>query len=58
MDAVITYVNGMEPKWREQCIIHCRFPNFRQRFYDYGTLRFVLRGISEHIGNINKKEST
>ena len=54
MDAVITYVNGMEPKWREQCIAHNRFPNFIQRFYDYGTLRFVLRGISEHMKFIDR----
>lgn len=54
MDAVITYVNGMEPKWREQCIAHNRFPDFIQRFYDYGTLRFVLRGISEHMKFIDR----
>ena len=54
MDAVITYVNGMEPKWRYQCIQYNRFPNFIQRFYDYGTLRFVLRGISEHMKFIDR----
>lgn len=54
MDAVITYVNDMDPKWRYQCVQYERFPKFTQRFYDYGTLRFVLRGISEHMKFIDR----
>jgi hypothetical protein len=54
MDAVITYVNGLEPKWRYKCVQCDMFPNFIQRFYDYGTLRFLLRGISEHMKFIDR----
>lgn len=54
MDAVITYVNGMEPKWRYLAAKNNALDNFAIRFYDYGTLRFVLRGISEHMKFIDR----
>ena len=54
MDAVITYVNGMEPKWRYLCAKHNATGGFETRFYDYKTLRFVLRGISEHMKFIDR----
>lgn len=55
MDAVITYVNGMEPIWRLQYNLHSNGKCFRHnKFTDYGTLRFVLRGISEHMKFIDR----
>ena len=45
MDAVITYVDGLDPQWRED---YSRFvgsvPEVK-RFRDWGTLPFLLRGI-------------
>ena len=56
MDAVITYVNDMEPIWRLSYIkeIGLSIPSNDIRFKDYGTLRFVLRGISEHMKFIDR----
>lgn len=54
MDAVITYVDGMEPIWRYNYEKHSRMAFFVQRYYDFGTLRYVLRGISEHMKFIDR----
>ena len=55
MDAVIAYVDGMEPNWRFLYNRHIGGFDFNEnRFTDYGTLRFVLRGISEHMSFINR----
>lgn len=54
MDAVITYVNGMEPKWRYLYDSYNGMNMLPHRFMDYGTLRFVLRGISEHMKFIDR----
>jgi hypothetical protein len=54
MDAVITYVNGMEPNWRYLAARNNALDDFVRDFYDYGTLRFVLRGISEHMKFIDR----
>lgn len=55
MDAVITYVNGMEPTWRLQYNLHVGGNALRiNKFTDYGTLKYVLRGISEHMKFIDR----
>ena len=45
MDAVITYVNGLDPVWREEYSKALNIPALDKRFRDWGTLRFLLRGI-------------
>jgi len=45
MDAVITYVDGLDPQWREE---YSRFVGKEleeKRFRDWGTLPYLLRGI-------------
>ncbi len=55
MDAIIAYVDGMEPNWRFLYNLHVGGMYFNEhRFTDYGTLRFVLRGISEHMKFIQR----
>ncbi len=45
MDAVITYVNGLDPEWREQYSRAMNVPALDKRFRDWGTLKYLLRGI-------------
>ena len=50
MDAVIAYVNGCEKVWRTEYNKYGTMNNFTLfRFYDWGTLRYVLRGISTYM---------
>lgn len=45
MDAVITYVNGLDPVWREEYSRALNVPALDKRFRDWGTLKYLLRGI-------------
>lgn len=45
MDAVITYVNGLDPVWREEYSKALNIPALDKRFRDWGTLKYLLRGI-------------
>ncbi|MGN0202432.1 MAG: hypothetical protein ACI399_05945 [Candidatus Cryptobacteroides sp.] len=50
MDAVITYVNGLDPVWRSEysnCVGMQTY--IEKRFRDWGTLKYLLRGISEYM---------
>ena len=50
MDAVIAYVNGCEKVWRTEYNKYCSFnPAYYFWFYDWGTLKYVLRGISIYM---------
>lgn len=50
MDAVISYVNGCEKVWRTEYNKHYFFKNSTySKFYDWGTLKYVLRGISTYM---------
>ncbi len=49
MDAVITYVNGLDPVWREEYSRVLDIPALDKRFRDWGTLRYLLRGIDTHM---------
>ena len=50
MDAVITYVNGLDPLWQED---YARSiggePALAKRFRDWGTLPFLIRGIDQFM---------
>lgn len=50
MDAVITYVNGLDPVWQEQYARTVGLETLmKKRFRDWGTLKYLLRGIQEHM---------
>ena len=54
MDAVITYVNGLDPVWRSDYERYTKVPVLEKRFRDWGTLRYLLRGIQKHMPFIRK----
>lgn len=49
MDAVIAYVNGCEKVWRTSFNKYGTDPLQYMKFYDWGTLKYVLRGISTYM---------
>lgn len=54
MDIVITYVNGLDPEWQAD---YCKFTNtpiVEKRFRDWGTLRYLFRGIAENMPFIRR----
>lgn len=52
MDAVITYVDGQDPVWRAEYASFVGGPVLSKRYRDWGTLRYLLRGIGRHIPSI------
>ena len=49
MDAVITYVNGLDPAWLEDYARVVGGDILQKRFRDWGTLPYLLRGIQKHM---------
>lgn len=50
MDAVITYVNGLDPVWQSEYSKCVGMETFMEkRFRDWGTLKYLLRGISVNM---------
>ena len=49
MDAVITYVNGLDPVWQESFRTHVGGSSGGKQYRDWGTLRYLLRGIEMHL---------
>ena len=54
MDIVITYVNGLDPVWQSDYEKYTNQPIVEKRFRDWGTLRFLFRGIAENMSFIRK----
>ena len=55
MDAVITYVNSLDPVWRDEYSSVVGGKMLSKRYRDWGTLKYLLRGIERHIpfvGNV------
>jgi len=49
MDIVITYVNGLDPAWQE-AYSSCLGDDINgKHFRDWGTLKYLLRGIEAHL---------
>ncbi|MEM0437645.1 Stealth CR1 domain-containing protein, partial [Escherichia coli] len=52
-DAVILWVDGNDPKWQEEYNKYCkpasRIENGVQRYRDWDTLRYVIRGIEYNL---------
>ena len=52
MDAVITYVNGLDPVWRKEYAEAVGGEAMVKRYRDWGTLKYLLRGIEKHIPSV------
>ena len=49
MDAVITYVNGLDPVWQESFESRVGIPAVTKHYRDWGTLKYLLRGIERYL---------
>lgn len=49
MDIVITYVDGNDPVWQRDYEKYTDVPVMQKRFRDWGTLRYLLRGIETNM---------
>lgn len=54
MDAVITYVDGSDALWIQDYASVVGGEALTKRFRDWGTLKYLLRGIEKHIPSINQ----
>ncbi len=54
MDIVITYVNGLDPVWQKEYEAFTNTPIVEKRFRDWGTLRYLFRGIEVNMPFIRK----
>ena len=55
MDAVITFVDGIDPLWQaDYAAWHGGEAPLAKRFRDWGTLRYLLRGIERNMPFIEK----
>lgn len=49
MDAVITYVDGSDLVWKQDYERYTNIPVMEKRFRDWGTLKYLLRGIEVNM---------
>ena len=49
MDIVITYVDGNDPVWKQDYEKYTNVPVMQKRFRDWGTLKYLLRGIEMYM---------
>ena len=49
MDIVITYVDGNDPVWKRDYEKYTNVPVMQKRFRDWGTLKYLLRGIETNM---------
>ena len=49
MDIVITYVDGNDPVWKQDYEKFTNVPVMQKRFRDWGTLRYLLRGVQKNM---------
>ena len=49
MDIVITYVDGNDPVWKQDYEKYTTVPVMQKRFRDWGTLKYLLRGIETNM---------
>lgn len=54
MDAVITYVNGLDPVWQESYRRTVNVPVLAKRYRDWGTLKYLLRGVQTYMPFVEK----
>ena len=49
MDIVITYVDGNDPAWKKDYEKYTNVPVMQKRFRDWGTLKYLLRGVQTRM---------
>jgi hypothetical protein len=49
MDIVITYVDGNDPVWKKDYEKYTNVPVMQKRFRDWGTLKYLLRGVQTNM---------
>ena len=49
MDIVLTYVNGLDPVWQKEYADAIGGEAMTKRYRDWGTLKYLLRGVEKHI---------
>ncbi len=49
MDIVITYVDGNDPVWKQDYEKYTNVPVMQKRFRNWGTLKYLLRGIEVNM---------
>jgi hypothetical protein len=49
MDVVITYVDGNDPVWQQDYEKYTNVPVMQKRFRDWGTLKYLLRGVETNM---------
>ena len=49
MDIVITYVDGNDPVWKQDYEKYTNVPVMEKRFRDWGTLKYLLRGVEKNM---------
>lgn len=49
MDIVITYVDGNDPVWKRDYEKYTNVPVMEKRFRDWGTLKYLLRGVEVNM---------
>lgn len=49
MDIVITYVDGNDPEWKQDYEKYTDVPVMEKRFRDWGTLKYLLRGVEKNM---------
>ena len=54
MDIVITYVDGLAPVWQKSYEEYTNTPILEKRFRDWGTLKYLFRGIEKNMPFIRK----
>ena len=54
MDIVIAYVDGNDPVWRADYEKYTRRPLLEKRFRDWGTLKYLMRGIEKNMPFIRR----
>lgn len=52
MDAIITYVDGRDPLWQQDYASVVGGKALTKRYRDWGTLKYLLRGIQKHIPSV------
>lgn len=52
MDAIITYVDGRDPLWQQDYASVVGGKALTKRYRDWGTLKYLLRGIQIHIPSV------
>lgn len=54
MDAVILYVDGSDPQWQKEYYKGTATPLSMERYRDWGTLKYLFRGIAQNLPWIEK----